>query len=189
MIIDLAASVAVIQDGKVLLTRRSDVEAWCLPGGRVEAGESIADAAIREVLEETGLEVKLTRLVGIYYVPRWKYGDNHEVLFAARQIGGLLRPQASEVVEEGFFDPLKLPEPILWWHRQRIVDAVSSVGGSVVWMQKVNWPLNGTEFQEVGDLIAQSGMSKQEFFAEHFSKPDAEPSNLEILLVGGDEDS
>ncbi len=180
-IVDFAASVAIIENKKILLTRRLGVEAWCLPGGRVEAGESVAQAAIREAHEETGLEIQLTRLVGIYYVPHWKYGDNHEVLFAATPTGGTLLPQPSEVSEEGFFDPMHLPEPLLWWHRQRIMDAINGVGGSVVWMQDVRWPFPG---EDVEDKSHSTGKSKPELFLEHFSKPDPPPADIEILLVG-----
>jgi 8-oxo-dGTP pyrophosphatase MutT (NUDIX family) len=62
----LAVIVAVIDDGKVLLTKREDFEVWCLPGGGVEDGESMAEAAIRETWEEAGIQVELTRLVGVY---------------------------------------------------------------------------------------------------------------------------
>ena len=61
----IATTVAVIQDKKILLTKRDDFEVWCLPGGGVEPGESLAQGAIREVHEETGLEVRLEELVGV----------------------------------------------------------------------------------------------------------------------------
>jgi 8-oxo-dGTP pyrophosphatase MutT (NUDIX family) len=54
---------------KILLTRRADNNRWCLPGGRMEPGESAAEAAQREAWEETGLRVAVTRLVGIYTNP------------------------------------------------------------------------------------------------------------------------
>lgn len=185
MIIDLAASVAIIRGGQVLLTKRSDVEAWTLPGGRVESGESVVQAAIREAQEETGFQVQLTRLVGIYYLPEWKYGSNHEVLFAAKPIGGTLRPQPSEVAEEAFFDPQDLPSPLLWWQRQRIHDAMSGIGGSVVWMQRATWPFKGEELHE---RLSETDASKEEFLARHFSMPAHDvPADLEVLLVGGAE--
>ena len=61
---------AVIFDSRaremILLTRRSDNGKWCLPGGRMEPGESASEACAREVLEETGLTVTPTKLVGVY---------------------------------------------------------------------------------------------------------------------------
>ena len=67
----LGASAVIVEDGKVLLIKREDFEVWALPGGTVESGETTAQAAIREVKEETGLDVELSRLVGIYSSPRW----------------------------------------------------------------------------------------------------------------------
>lgn len=63
---------AVIFDAtreKILLTRRADNGRWCLPGGHMESGESAAEACEREVLEETGLNVKAIRLLGVYSNP------------------------------------------------------------------------------------------------------------------------
>ncbi|MEA1977398.1 MAG: NUDIX domain-containing protein, partial [Chloroflexota bacterium] len=62
----IVVSVAVLRDGQVLLTMREDFQVWCLPSGGVEFGEPVADAALRETREETGLDVRLTRLVGVY---------------------------------------------------------------------------------------------------------------------------
>lgn len=179
--IDLAASVAIIQDNQVFLTMRSDVEAWCLPGGAIEPGESIAQTAIREAYEETGLVIQITRLVGIYYVPHWKYGDNHEVLFAAIPIGGTPRPQISEVAAQGYFAYDQLPEPLLWWHHQRIKDALEGVGGSVVWQQNAEWPFRN---QDMHKMLAQSGLSRPDFFRKHFSKSASDSEDLEVLQVG-----
>lgn len=63
---------AVIFDAtreKILLTQRADNGRWCLPGGHMESGESAAEACEREVLEETGLNVKAIRLLGVYSDP------------------------------------------------------------------------------------------------------------------------
>ena len=54
---------------KVLLTRRTDNGRWCLPGGRMDPGESAAETCVREVLEETGLQVEVVRLIGLYSSP------------------------------------------------------------------------------------------------------------------------
>jgi ADP-ribose pyrophosphatase YjhB (NUDIX family) len=61
--------------GKILLMKRVDNSKWCLPCGLVEAGESPEQAAIREAREETGLEVKILELVGVYTrLPSVEYG-------------------------------------------------------------------------------------------------------------------
>ena len=54
---------------KVLLTRRADNGQWCLPSGGMEPGESAAEACAREVREETGLHVRVVRLIGVYSDP------------------------------------------------------------------------------------------------------------------------
>jgi len=60
---------------KVLLTRRKDNGSWCLPGGMVEPGESVAECCRREVWEETALKVHVLRLAGIYSDP------NHVIVY------------------------------------------------------------------------------------------------------------
>jgi ADP-ribose pyrophosphatase YjhB (NUDIX family) len=70
---------------KLLLTRRSDNGQWCLPGGGMDAGESASEACIREVREETGLRVSISRLVGTYTSPDRKtvYADGNEFQFVS----------------------------------------------------------------------------------------------------------
>jgi 8-oxo-dGTP diphosphatase len=58
----IGVNVAIFQDGKVLLTKRRDFKVWCLPGGEVDNGETLVEAAKREAREELGLEVQLERL-------------------------------------------------------------------------------------------------------------------------------
>src|SRR6266404_7751893 len=70
---------AVIFDrrGRLLLQQRSDGGQWGLPGGSVEIGESLAEAARREVLEETGLVVVVRRLIGVYSEPALQRSEEH----------------------------------------------------------------------------------------------------------------
>ena len=69
----LSVSVVVrrqAEASEILLMRRSDNGCWGLPGGYFESGESVVEAAAREVLEETGFEIEVGRLVGIYSDPK-----------------------------------------------------------------------------------------------------------------------
>ena len=81
------------QDGRVLLTRRSINPGhglWTFPGGFVDFGESVTDAAVRETLEETGLAVELTGLHNVYSYP----GSPVIVVYTARVTGGTITPCA-----------------------------------------------------------------------------------------------
>lgn len=65
-----AAAVALISDNKLLMLKRRDSGNWTMPGGTMEFGESLKDCAVREVLEETGLNVEIRDIIGIYTDPK-----------------------------------------------------------------------------------------------------------------------
>ena len=66
-----SVNVVVVNDaGDVLMIRRSDNDNWAVPGGAIDLGESMVQAAIRETREETGIECEITGLVGIYTDPK-----------------------------------------------------------------------------------------------------------------------
>lgn len=69
-----AAAVYVEHEGRVLLIQRSDSGNWSLPGGTMECGESLTQCAVRETVEETGIRVRCTGLVGIFTDPRHRIG-------------------------------------------------------------------------------------------------------------------
>ena len=69
-IVPAASAIVTDDEGKILLHRRSDNGLWALPGGAMEIGESIAETAVREVKEETGLNVQPEYIVGIYTDPK-----------------------------------------------------------------------------------------------------------------------
>ena len=177
----VAAIVAILSDGKILLTKREDFEVWCLPGGGVEDGESVAEAAIREAKEETGLDVELTRLVGVYSRVGGMWNDMHAVLFAAKPVGGELKTQLGETVEVAYFSLDDLPNEMLFGHKKRIEDAIRPVTGIAV-KQEMNMPVNERPSRkELYDLRDQSGLSRQEFYLNRI----AQAETKEIVEVGG----
>lgn len=161
----IAVNVAVINDEKILLTKREDFEVWCLPSGGVEEGESVAEAAIRETKEETGVDVELTRLVGVYS----RLGglpDVHAVLFEARPIAGELRLQPGETIEVKYFAFDELPEEIIFAHRKRIADAISRKSGMSVKQEIKTAGEIVADRDELYALRDQSGLSRQQFYFE-----------------------
>lgn len=177
----LAVNVAVIDAARrVLLTRREDFEVWCLPGGSVEEGESLAEAALREVAEETGLAVRLTRLVGLYSRAKLR-GYHTAAVFAAVPGDGSLRVDPGEVVEAEWFAADELPFDLLWGQRERILDALSGVGGSIVRSiereRPAIWPRDRQEWYADRD---QSGMSCSEFYGELLDELGDDTSNVEV---------
>jgi 8-oxo-dGTP diphosphatase len=129
-----AAAAIIIDDrGRVLLIRRGDGRGWSVPGGIMEPGERIADCAVRETWEETGLEVEPVRLVGIYSDPEFMHitfpnGDQAHLVsatFECRVVGGSLRADGDESLEVAYFAPDALPEDLVCDHAIRIQDALS----------------------------------------------------------------
>lgn len=132
----MVGCVAVVFDAnreRILLTRRSDNGRWCLPGGRMEPGESAAEACAREVREETDLDVFIGRLIGLYSSPDWllEYADGNRyqpvtLCFEATPTGGELA-LSDETTEYGYFTADQLAElDMMEHHLQRIADAFAA---------------------------------------------------------------
>lgn len=164
----------------MLLTKRRDFEVWCLPGGHVETGESVAQAAVRETAEETGLEVRLERLVGLYSIPDARAWLNLIVLFAGRPVGGALKAQEDEVLDIDYFGPDEIPDTLLWGHQQRILDAFDGLGGGAVWLQHVPFD-SAASRQELYRLQVGSGLSGLEFYSRHFGWAEPDSDQPEVI--------
>jgi 8-oxo-dGTP diphosphatase len=123
MLFTLGAFAVILDDqGYVLLSHRRDLDVWNLPGGRVEQGELPHETVIREVKEETGLDVAIERLVGIY-----GKADKDELVFTFRcRITDGHVIVTEEADQSRFFSIQALPETTLRFHQERIADALSA---------------------------------------------------------------
>ena len=118
---------------KVLLTERADNKQWCLPSGGVDPGETVEETCIREVYEETGLNVRVTRLGGVYSNPHQlvEYPDGNKVhvialSFVAEIIGGELG-LSDETTDFGYFTIKEMDElDMLLNHKERVLDALEN---------------------------------------------------------------
>ncbi len=113
------------EKNEVLLIKRSDNGYWALPGGCHDLGETPAECARRECLEESGYEVQITRLLGVFSSNRyeylnypWKENQFCHILFQAKVIGGAPRI-SQETSEVKWFPENQLP-PLTDGHAPRI---------------------------------------------------------------------
>jgi ADP-ribose pyrophosphatase YjhB (NUDIX family) len=100
--VGFGVAVVVLGDGGVLLVKREDVEAWTGPGGAVDEGGWLTRVAACEGAEETGVEVRLDCLVGLYSRPA---AEPARGVCAGTRVGGRLDAQPGEAVDAAFFPP------------------------------------------------------------------------------------
>ncbi len=136
----LGASAILFNDeGKFLLTRRADNGQWCLPGGAVESGETVAEACIREVWEETGLNVRVKRLVGVYSHPDqliiYKDGNKAFIVaihFEVQVTGGELG-LSNETTDFGYFTVEEMEKlEMLGRHKERVLDTLKQQVDAII---------------------------------------------------------
>ena len=127
IILNFAGGCLMNDSGQVLLQRRGDKNQWGFPGGGMERGESAEETAIREFYEETGLEVTVEHLIGVYtkFFDTYPNGDQTQSIlffFQLKQQGGTLRADGVETLELRFFDLDKVPTLVNEQHEALLKD-------------------------------------------------------------------
>ena len=118
---------------EILLVKRDTVPFkgyWALPGGRMEPNEAIEQTIIREVKEETGLDVIIVRKIGEYVEAGVKDDVDYEyypTCFLVKAIGGEIKRQESEIKEIQLFNLKELPYPLAFEHEKMIRDYLNIV--------------------------------------------------------------
>ncbi len=177
----LGANVVIFNaEGQVLLTLREDFEVWCLPGGAVDERESIAQAAVREVREEVGLEVTLEALVCSYAYVNSAGEVLHIFSFRGRAVETHIERQADEVLEARWFDVCALPQAMVVGHRQRVLEAAQGVTGRMVFERRRNKLPHPMQRQELYAFRDATGLSRAAFYLHYFPEPAPEDVLLEV---------
>lgn len=114
-------SAVINAQGQILLSQRSDLNVWNLPGGRLDHGELLSEAAAREVLEETGIVAHIERPVNLYYEQGFQ---RMNVLYIGWPLGGELLPRTGETRDNRLFSPGALPKML---NPQHVDDALAVV--------------------------------------------------------------
>ena len=112
----------VLENDRVLLIKRTTPRVWELPGGGIEDEEEPATAVGREVWEETGVEVRVERKLGVYQ--RLGFRPHDGIAFVCTPIAGRPRNASDETIEVRFFPVDRLPLGLLPWYREVIRDAL-----------------------------------------------------------------
>lgn len=133
----LKAGVAAIilnEENQVLLQRRADIGLWGIPSGHIEIGETVSETVVREVKEETNLDIRIRKIIGVYSDPDsqvFDYPNGKSIhfittCFLTEITGGELKCNSDESLEIKFFSQENLPENLLKMHPQWLEDAVSN---------------------------------------------------------------
>lgn len=123
---------------KVLLVKRADVPVWVLPGGGIEDGEKPENCVEREVFEETGIPVKVSRLIGIYSPINSL--TNETYLFECIPLSTIAPAAQSETMEASFFPVHLLPEPFFFLHAEWIEEALLNKSEPIIRpIESITW--------------------------------------------------
>lgn len=123
-----AAAIIEFPNDKILFIKRGTVPFkgyWALPGGKVDADETVEQTVVREVKEETGLEVEIVKKVGEYHEKGTQDGieyDYHPACFVVKPVGGRIKRQESEIEQVKLFNFKEIPETLAFEHACMIQD-------------------------------------------------------------------
>jgi 8-oxo-dGTP diphosphatase len=131
----------ILSEAGVLLAVRVEPRGWELPGGNPEPGEDDESALVREVREETGIEISVGPLIGEYH--RSGFLPHTARVYSCRSLGGVIAP-SSETPRVRWWDPLAVPDTLFPWCRQPLRDGLDSLEG----------PVLRQEHQGVSEVIA-----------------------------------
>jgi len=115
-------------NNKILLVKRATVVFkgyWALPGGKVDPGETVEHTVVREVKEETGLDVEIVRRMGEYHESGVQDGieyDYYPSCFLVKPVGGNIRRQENEIEDIRLVDLKNIPEKLAFEHSSMIED-------------------------------------------------------------------
>ena len=128
-----ATAIIEIPPQKIVLVRRNTVPFrgyWALPGGRAEPNETVEQAIIREVKEETGLDVEIVTKIGEYHEQGIQDGveyDYYPACFLVKIIGGNMKGQRSEIQDIQLFSFDSIPKNLAFVHSEMIKDYLASL--------------------------------------------------------------
>lgn len=160
------AQAVILDGGRVLLSVRSDLRGFELPGGNPHPGESLEQALVREVREETGLEVAVERHVGDYR--RTGFLPHVARVYRCRVLGGRPRP-SRETPLLRWFDAASPPDTLFPWYREPLADA----------LRDAPEPVRRSERQGLGAVLAGAWIDLRMRLSEpeEGEPPDPGPGN------------
>ncbi len=128
-----ATAIITFPADKILLIKRRTTPFkgyWAIPGGRVDPGETVEQTIVREVKEETGLDVTVVRKIGEYHEQGVQDGLNYDyypACFLVKTLSSEIKKQESEIEDIKLFSIDQVPAPLAFEHAQMIKDFLTSL--------------------------------------------------------------
>ena len=127
-----ATAVIPFPPDKILLVKRRTLPFkgyWALPGGRVDLGETVEQTIVREIKEETGLDIAIVRKIGEYHEQGVQDGEEYNyypACFLVKRLSGEIKKQESEIEEIKLFSLDQVPVSLAFEHAQMIKDYLTA---------------------------------------------------------------